>query len=164
VLTRVAEMARWSGPKGKSGRTFGVAAMKCFRSYVAQIAEVSLGEDGLPRVHKVWCAIDCGVAINPDIIRAQMEGGIGFALGAALYGEITIGADGQPEQANFDQYRVLRMPEMPSVEVSIIKSAADPTGVGEPGVPPLAPAVANAFRALTKKSVRVLPFAKGVLA
>ena len=163
VLTRVAEMAGWSGPKPASGRAFGVAALKCFRSYIAQIAEVSLGDDGLPRVHKVWCAIDCGVAINPDVIRAQIEGGVGFALGAALYGEITLGANGQPEQGNFDQYRSLRIPEMPAIEVAIIKSAADPTGVGEPGVPPLAPAVANAFRHLTGKSVRILPFAKGVL-
>ena len=162
VLNRVAEMAAWSGPKSRAGRAFGVAALKCFRTYIAQIAEVSLGDDGLPRVHKVWCAVDCGVAINPDIIRAQIEGGIGFALGAALFGEVTLGANGQPEQANFDQYRALRMQEMPAIEVAIIKSAADPTGVGEPGVPPLAPAVANAFRRLTGKSVRILPFAKGV--
>ena len=163
VLSRVAEMAKWSGSRPKSGRALGVAAIKAFRSYVAQIVEVSLGDDGLPRVHKVWCAVDCGVAINPDIVRAQMEGGIGFGLGAALYGEITLGADGQPEQGNFDQYRVLRMPEMPVIEVAIIKSAADPTGVGEPGVPPIAPAVANAFRRLSGKSIRVLPFTKGVL-
>ena len=161
VLNRVAEMAAWSGPKPRAGRARGVAAVKCFRTYIAQIAEVSLGDDGLPRVHKVWCAVDCGVAINPDIIRAQIEGGIGFALGAALFGEITLGANGQPDQANFDQYRALRMNEMPAIEVAIIKSTADPTGVGEPGVPPLAPAVANAFRRLTGKSVRILPFAKG---
>ena len=164
VLSRVAEMANWSGGKGKAGRGFGVATMKAFRSYVAQIAEVSIGEDGLPKVHKLWCAIDCGVAINPDIIRAQIEGGIGYALGAALYGEITLGEDGQPEQGNFDQYRSLRMPEMPQIEVAIIKSSADPTGVGEPGVPLVAPAVANAIRALTGKHVRALPFAKGAFA
>ena len=164
VLNRVADMAGWSGATAKPGRALGVATMKAFRSYVAQIVEVSLGDDGLPRVHKVWCAVDCGVAINPDIIRAQMEGGIGFALGAALFGEITLGEGGQVEQGNFDQYRSLRMPEMPVIEVSIIKSTADPTGVGEPGVPPLAPAVANAVRKLTGKNVRVLPFAKGMLA
>ncbi len=163
-MSRVAEMAKWSGPGPRTGRAYGVAALKCFRSYIAQIAEVSRGEDGLPRVHKVWCAIDCGVAINPDVISAQIEGGIGFALGAALYGEITLGADGRPEQGNFDDYRPLRMPEMPAVEVAIVKSAADPTGVGEPGVPPLAPAVANAFRRLSGKSIRTLPFAKEVLA
>ena len=160
VLERVAEMAKWSGGKPRSGRAWGVATAKVFGSYVAQIAEVSRGEDGLPRVHKVWCAIDCGVAINPDVILSQMEGGIGFALGAALFGEITIGAGGEPVESNFDQYRVLRMNEMPEIEVAIIKSAADPTGVGEPGVPPLAPAVANAWRRLTGKSVRSLPFAR----
>lgn len=164
VLARVAEMAKWSGGRPKGGRAFGVAAIKAFRSYVAQIAEVSLGDEGLPRVHKVWCAVDCGVAINPDIVRAQMEGGIGYGLGAALYGEITLGADGRPEQGNFDDYRSLRLPEMPVVEVSIIKSTADPTGVGEPGVPLIAPAVANAFKRLTGKSVRSLPFTRGVLA
>ena len=163
VLERVAEMAKWSGAKGKRGRAFGVAATKSMRSYVAEIAEVSRGEDGLPKVHKVWCAVDCGVAINPGVIRAQMEGGIGYALGAAMYGEVTLGPDGAPEQSNFDTYRSLRISEMPEIEVAIIKSAADPTGVGEPGVPPLAPAVANAWRALTGKSVRTLPFAKGVL-
>ena len=164
VLQRVAEMAKWSGAKGKQGRAFGVAVTKAMRSYVAEIVEVSRGGDGLPRVHKVWCAVDCGVAINPDVIRAQMEGGIGYALGAALFGEITLGPDGAPQQSNFDTYRSLRMSEMPAIEVSIIKSTADPTGVGEPGVPPLAPAVANAWRALTGKSVRQLPFAKGALA
>ena len=164
VLERAAEMAKWSGPKGKRGRAFGVATIKSMRSYVAEIAEVSRGEDGLPRVHNVWCAVDCGVAINPDVIRAQMEGGIGYALGAALYGEITLGPDGAPQQSNFNTYRSLRMSEMPAIEVSIVKSAADPTGVGEPGVPPLAPAVANAWRALTGKSVRQLPFAKGIMA
>ena len=164
VLERVAQIAQWSGAKGKSGRALGVAALTCFRTRVAQIAEVSRGEDGLPRVHKVWCAVDCGVAINPDVIRAQNEGGIGFALGAALYGEITLGSDGAPQQSNFDTYRPLRISEMPEIEVSIIKSAADPTGVGEPGVPALAPAVANAWRSLTGKSVRTLPFTKGVLA
>ena len=131
------------------------------RSYVAEIAEVSRGEDGLPRVHKVWCAVDCGIAINPDVIRAQMEGSIGYALGAALYGEVTLGPDGSPEQSNFDTYRSLRISEMPQIKVSIIKSSADPTGVGEPGVPPLAPAVANAWRTLTGKAVHTLPFTKG---
>lgn len=164
VLVRVADMANWSGAKTRTDRALGVAVVKCFRSYVAEIAEVSVGEDGLPKVHKVWCAVDCGVAINPDQIRAQMEGGIGFALGAAMYGEITIGKGGRPQQGNFDDFRSLRMSEMPEIEVSIMKSSADPTGVGEPGVPPVAPAVANAWRALTQTSLRVLPFTKGVLA
>ncbi|MBP1851534.1 xanthine dehydrogenase family protein molybdopterin-binding subunit [Rhizobium halophytocola] len=162
VLERVADMANWSGTKGNSGRALGVAVVKCFRSYVAEIAEVSRGDDGLPKVHRIWCAVDCGVAINPDIIRAQMEGGIGFALGAAMYSEITIGPGGVPQQGNFDRYRSIRMSEMPKIEVSIVKSTADPTGVGEPGVPPVAPAVANAWRALTDKRLRVLPFTRGV--
>nr|WP_323777850.1 xanthine dehydrogenase family protein molybdopterin-binding subunit [Amylibacter sp.] len=164
VLLRVADMANWAGAKSQPNRALGVAVVKCFRSYVAEIAEVSVGPDGLPKVHKIWCAVDCGVAINPDQVRAQMEGGIGFALGAALYGEVTIGKGGRPEQGNFDSFRSLRMSEMPEVEVSIVKSAADPTGVGEPGVPPVAPAVANAWRALTQTNLRVLPFSKGVLA
>lgn len=164
VLLRVADMVNWSGAKTKPNRALGVAVVKCFRSYVAEIAEVSVGGDGLPKVHKIWCAVDCGVAINPDQIRAQLEGGIGFALGAALYGEITIGKDGRPQQGNFDSFRSLRMSEMPEVEVSIVQSAADPTGVGEPGVPPAAPAVANAWRALTQTNLRVLPFSKGILA
>lgn len=164
VLLRVADMANWAGAKSQPNRALGVAVVKCFRSYVAEIAEVSVGPDGLPKVHKIWCAVDCGVAINPDQVRAQMEGGIGFALGAAMYGEVTIGKGGRPEQSNFDSFRSLRMSEMPEVEVSIVKSAADPTGVGEPGVPPVAPAVANAWRALTQTNLRVLPFSKGVLA
>ena len=164
VLERVAEMAKWSGAKGKRGRAFGVAATKSMRSYVAEIVEISRGEDGLPKVHKVWCAVDCGVAINPDVIRAQMEGSIGYGLGAAMFGEVTLGPGGVPEQSNFDTYRSLRLPEMPDVEVAIIKSTADPTGVGEPGLPALAPAVANAWRALTGKSIRTLPFAKGAKA
>ncbi|MBO0345531.1 xanthine dehydrogenase family protein molybdopterin-binding subunit [Roseibium sp. CAU 1637] len=164
VLERAADMADWSGVEGKPGRALGVAIVKCFRSYVAEIVEVSRGEDSLPKVHKVWCAVDCGVAINPDVIRAQMEGGIGFALGAAMYSEITIGAGGRPEQGNFDLFRSIRMSEMPEIEVSIVKSTADPTGVGEPGVPPIAPAVANAWRALTGKSIRTLPFSRGVMA
>ena len=163
VLTRVAEMADWSGGAAP-GRALGVAASTCFRSHVAEIAEVSRGADGLPKVHNVWCVVDCGIAINPDQIRAQMEGGIGFALGAAMYGEITIGKGGVPEQGNFDRYRSLRTSEMPAVHVDITASTADPTGVGEPGVPPLAPAVANAWRALTGTPLRVLPFARGVVA
>jgi isoquinoline 1-oxidoreductase beta subunit len=164
VLNRVAEMAAWSGPKAADGRTRGVALHKSFDSYVAQIAEVSRGEDGLPRVHKVWCAVDCGVAVNPDVIRAQMEGCIGFGLGAILYSEVNLGKDGVVEEGNFNTYRTLRINEMPDVEVAIIKSGADPTGVGEPGLPPIGPAVANAWRALTKQSVRQLPFARSIKA
>ena len=108
------------------------------------------------RVHKVWCAVDCGVAVNPDVIRAQMEGGIGFGLGPCLYGEITLD-EGRPVQANFNTYRSLRINEMPEVEVTIVPSTEKPTGVGEPGVPPIAPAVANAMARLGLERSRQLP-------
>ncbi len=147
ALRAVAEIANWSGPAAANGRARGVAVVESFNSYVAQIAEVSLNNDEVPRVHKVWCAVDCGVAVNPDVVRAQMEGGIGFALGHMLYGEITLD-EGRPRQGNFDSYRSLRINEMPEVEVVIVPSTEKPTGVGEPGVPPLAPAVANAMARL----------------
>jgi isoquinoline 1-oxidoreductase beta subunit len=112
----------------------------------------------LPRVHKVWCAVDCGVAVNPNIITAQMEGGIGYGLGAALYDAITIEPGGTVRESNFDSYRSLLIGSMPAVEVAIVASGEAPTGVGEPGVPPIAPAVANAWRRLTGQPVRRLPF------
>jgi isoquinoline 1-oxidoreductase beta subunit len=158
VLRAVGRAARWKGPRVGNGRARGVAVHKSFDSYVAQIAEVSRGPDGLPKVEKVWCAVDCGVAVNPDVIKAQMEGGIGFGLGAALFDQITFD-NGRVVQGNFDDYRMLRIHEMPKVEVVIVKSSEKPTGVGEPGVPPIAPAVANAWRVLTGTRVRSLPFA-----
>ncbi|WP_326525188.1 xanthine dehydrogenase family protein molybdopterin-binding subunit [Sphingomonas sp.] len=157
VLRKVVEIA--GRTKAPAGRARGVAVHKSFDSYVAQIAEVSKGADGLPKVHRVWCAVDCGTPVNPNVIRQQMEGGIGFGLGHALYAEITLGENGRVEQSNFDTYRSLRMAEMPDVEVAIIPSAEKPSGVGEPGVPPIAPAVANAWRRLTGRKVRRLPFA-----
>ncbi|MBN7796604.1 xanthine dehydrogenase family protein molybdopterin-binding subunit [Parahaliea mediterranea] len=157
VLKRVAEEGNW-GRELPEGRAQGIAVHYSFRSYVAQLVEVSLRADGLPRVHKVHCAVDCGVAINPDQVAAQMEGGIGFALAGALYGEIDI-EQGEAKQSNFHDYRVLRIDEMPEVAVHIVDSRLDPTGVGEPGVPPLAPAVANAMYRLSGKRVRRLPFA-----
>jgi isoquinoline 1-oxidoreductase beta subunit len=156
VLKRVAELADWGGPVPE-GRARGVAVHKSFETYVAQIAEVSEGENGLPHVHKVWCAVDCGVAINPNIIRAQMEGGVGFGLGAILFSEVTLGEGGRILQSNFHDYRSIRINEMPAVEVAVIQSAEKPTGVGEPGVPPIGPAVANAWRMLGKEPVRRLP-------
>lgn len=160
VLAKVAEMAAFGKP-AKKGRAKGIAVHESFDSFVAQVAEVSKGKDGLPRVHKVWCAVDCGIAVNPDIIRAQMEGGIGYGLGHALYAELTLGEGGVVQQTNFDSYRSLRIGEMPDIEVAIIPSTEKPSGVGEPGVPPIAPAVANAWRKLTGKAVRRLPFAHG---
>ena len=158
VLRAVADLARWSSPGPVNGRARGVAVVKSFNTYVAQIAEVSL-ERGVPRVHKVWCAVDCGVAVNPDIIRAQMEGGIGYGLGHALYAEITL-QGGWPVQGNFDSYRSLRIHEMPAVEVTIVRSSENPTGVGEPGVPPIAPAVANALARLGVERPRRLPMVR----
>lgn len=159
VLQRVAEMAKSAGPAPK-GCARGVAVHKSFKTYVAQIAEVSQQDDGTPKVERVFVAVDCGIAVNPNIIAAQMEGGVGFGLGAVLFDEITLGANGHIQQSNFHDYRSLRIEEMPLVEVSVISSDADPTGVGEPGVPPVGPAVVNAWRRLTGQAIHQLPMVK----
>jgi isoquinoline 1-oxidoreductase beta subunit len=159
VLELAAQKAGWSNgplPKGK-GR--GIAVAEAFKTYVAQVAEVSVDEAGRVTVDRVVCAVDCGTPINPDIIKAQMEGGIGFGLGAVMHGAITL-KDGRVEQSNFNDYRVLRMNEMPKVEVYIVPSSLPPTGVGEPGVAPVGPAVANAIFAATGQRIHVLPFPK----
>ncbi|MCW3480338.1 xanthine dehydrogenase family protein molybdopterin-binding subunit [Neisseriaceae bacterium JH1-16] len=161
VLQLAAEKAGW-GTKlapGAAGerRGRGIAVHESFNSYVAQVAEVTVKPDGSFKVDRVVCAVDCGLAINPDVIKAQMEGGIGFGLAAALHGAITL-KDGVVEQSNFHDYQVLRINEMPAVEVHIVPSAEKPTGVGEPGVPPIAPAVANAVFAATGHRIRTLPF------
>jgi isoquinoline 1-oxidoreductase subunit beta len=156
VLDLAAEKAGWGEPLPK-GRGRGIAVAEAFHTYVAQVAEVTVGGDGKVKVDRVVCAVDCGIAVNPDVIAAQMEGGIGFGLGAALYGAITL-KDGQVEQSNFDSYQVLRIDDMPKVEVHIVPSTEAPTGVGEPGVAPIGPAVANAAFAATGKRHRVLPF------
>jgi isoquinoline 1-oxidoreductase beta subunit len=161
VLRAVARLAGWKGSRVSAQRARGVAVHKSFDTYVAQIAEVTRGADGVPKVEKVWCAVDCGVAVNPDNIVAQMQGGIGFGLGAVLYDEITV-REGRVVQSNFNDYRMLRIGEMPQVEVVVVRSAEKPTGVGEPGVPPIGPAVANAWRVLTGNAVRHLPFSKGL--
>lgn len=158
TLRKAAEMAGW-GRAAPQGHAFGVAAVESFRSYVSQVAEVSI-ENGVPRVHNVWCAVDCGVAVNPEVIRAQMEGGIGYGLSAILFNELTLDDGGAVTQSNFHDYRSLRISEMPNVEVEIIPSNAPPTGVGEPGVPPIGPAVANAVRRLTGETPRRLPMIK----
>lgn len=154
VLQTAAKAAGWGTPLAP-GRARGVAVHSSFGSFVAEVAEVSL-ENGQPKVHRVVCAVDCGTVVNPDIVRMQMESAIAYGLSAALYGEITL-KDGQVEQGNFDRYRVLRINEMPHVEVHLVPSAEPPTGVGEPGTPPIAPAVANALFALSGKRVRTLP-------
>jgi isoquinoline 1-oxidoreductase beta subunit len=158
ALDLAAEKAGWGTPL-PAGRARGVAVHESFNTAVAQIAEVSLGADGLPRVERVVCAVDCGTAITPDVVRAQMEGGIGFGLGAALLDEITL-FEGRVMQSNFHDYRPIRVERMPAIEVHIVPSTAAPTGVGEPGVPPIAPAVANAMFELTGRRVRRLPFAR----
>ncbi|WP_241338964.1 molybdopterin cofactor-binding domain-containing protein, partial [Burkholderia cenocepacia] len=158
VLELAAQKAGWDPAKPlPKGRGRGIAVAEAFKSYVAQVAEVSVDADGKVKVERVVCAVDCGIAINPDIVAAQMEGGIGFGLGAAMHSAITL-KDGQVEQRNFDGYHVLRMAEMPKVEVHIVPSAEAPTGVGEPGVAPVGPAVANAIFAATGKRHYVLPF------
>jgi isoquinoline 1-oxidoreductase beta subunit len=167
VLRLAAERAAWTTPlkPGKPGerRGRGIALHESFNSIVAQVAEVTVGKDGSVRVDRVVCAVDCGTAINPDNIHAQIEGGVGFALSALLYGAITLDK-GHVEQGNFDTYPVLRMPDMPKVEVHIVASTAPPTGIGEPGVPPVAPAVANAIAMATGKRVHRLPIQTADLA
>jgi isoquinoline 1-oxidoreductase beta subunit len=154
ALNLAAEKAGWTTPARK-GRARGIAVHESFGSFVAQVAEVSL-EGSAIRVHRVVCAIDCGPAVNPETVRAQMESGIAFGLGAALHSTLTF-KDGRVQQSNFHDYRVLRLDEMPMVEVHIVPSTEKMGGVGEPGVPPIAPAVANAVAALTGQRLRELP-------
>jgi isoquinoline 1-oxidoreductase beta subunit len=156
VLELAAEKAGWNNPLPK-GKGRGIAVAEAFKTFVAQVAEVSVDDAGRVTVDRIVCAVDCGTPINPDIIAAQMEGGIGFGLGAALYGAITL-KDGRVEQDNFNGYRVLRMNEMPKVEVHIVPSTEPPTGVGEPGVAPVGPAVANAIYAASGRRLHILPF------
>jgi isoquinoline 1-oxidoreductase beta subunit len=162
VLRAVAELADWKNAKLEPGRARGVAVVESFNTFVAQVVELSMTEEG-PKVHKVWCAVDCGVAVNPDIIRAQMEGGIGFGLGHILYADVTM-EDGRVTTGNFDSYRSLRINEMPEIHVTIVKSSEKPTGVGEPGVPPIGPAVANAMAKLGHVRPRQLPIVPGASA
>lgn len=159
TLKAVAELAKWQGPGPTDGRARGVAVVESFETCVAQIAEVSIGDNGEPKVHKVWAAVDCGVAVNPDVIRAQIEGGIGYALGHILYAEVPLDA-GRPTVSNFNNYRSLRIHEMPEIEVTIQKLDNPPTGIGEPGVPPLGPAVANALARLGQARPTRLPMVK----
>jgi len=160
VLELAAAKAGWSSQALPKGRGRGIAVAEAFNTFVAQVAEVTVDEAGGVKVDRVVCAVDCGIAVNPDIITAQMEGGIGFGLSAVLYGAITLNG-GRVEQSNFNSYRVLRMSEMPKVEVHIVPSTEKPTGVGEPGVAPIGPAVANAIFAATGKRLQSLPFNKG---
>lgn len=156
VLQLAAEKAGWGKKKLPAGHAYGVAVHKSFDSYVAEIAEVSL-ENGKIRVHRVVAAVDCGLVINPDGVRQQIESGIVYGLSAALHGAITL-ENGRVVQSNFHDYAPLRFSEMPQVEVHIVASSEPPTGIGEPGTPPIAPAVANAVFTLTGKRLRRMPF------
>jgi isoquinoline 1-oxidoreductase beta subunit len=156
VLELAAEKAGWGKPLAP-GRARGLAVHESFHSFVAHVVEVSAGEDGLPKVEKVVVAADCGIPINRDVIKAQLEGGMGFGLSAALFASVDL-EDGRVVQSNFHDYRVLRINEMPDVEVHIVPSKEKPTGIGEPGTPPIAPAIANAWSKLTGQRVFTLPF------
>jgi isoquinoline 1-oxidoreductase beta subunit len=162
VLELAAQKANW-GSQLPPGVGRGIATHFSFASYVAQVVEASVGKGGAVRVHRVVCALDCGLVINPDTVRAQIEGGIIFGLTAALKTEITL-KEGRVEQGNFDDYQMLRIFESPEIEVHIVPSGESPTGVGEPGVPPVAPALANAIFAATGKRVRRLPIRASDLA
>jgi CO/xanthine dehydrogenase Mo-binding subunit len=161
VLELAAEKAGWGKPLPK-GRFRGIAQSKSFETHCAEVAEVSI-EGREVRVHRVVAAVDCGVAVNPDLIRAQIESAIIFGLGAALRQEITW-KNGAVEQSNFHDFEPLRMAETPEIEVHIVQSGEHPTGVGEPGLPPIAPAVANAILAATGRPVRAMPFTRGLAA
>lgn len=158
VLKLAAEKAGWDSKLPK-GRSRGIAVHESFNSYVAQVAEVSVQDDGSYKVERVVCAVDCGIAVNPDIVKAQMEGGIGFGLAPTLVSEITMD-NGAVKESNFHDYQVLRMNQMPDVEVHIVPSAQAPTGVGEPATPVIAPAVANALFNATGKRYYRLPIKK----
>ncbi len=150
-----ASKAGWGTPP-PAGRSRGIAVHKSFESFVAQVAEVSVSPAGEVRVHRVVCAVDCGMFVNPDTIEAQMQSAIVFGLTAALKGAITIDR-GRVQQGNFDDYEMLFMADMPVIEVHIVPSDEAPGGVGEPGTPPIAPAVCNAIFAATGKRIRKLP-------
>jgi isoquinoline 1-oxidoreductase beta subunit len=162
VLKLAAEKAGW-GTALPEGRHRGIALAESFSTIVAQVVEISMTKGSDFKVERVVAAVDCGTVINPDQVRAQVEGAVGFGLGAILQEELTL-TEGRVDQGNYDSYQPLRINQMPKVEVHWIESDAAPTGIGEPGVPPIGPALANAVYQATKKRVRTLPFAKGLMA
>ena len=154
VLQLAAEKAGWDKPL-PAGRYRGVACFGCFASYMAEVVEITM-ENEQPRVHRVVAAVDCGQVVNPSILEQQIQGGIVYGLSNALRAKITI-EKGRVVQGNFDDYAPLRMDETPTVEVYAVPSPEAPTGIGEPSVPPIAPALCNAIYAATKKRIRALP-------
>jgi isoquinoline 1-oxidoreductase beta subunit len=162
VLKLAAEKAGWGKKKLPAGHALGVAVHESFNSYVAEVAEVSL-DNGKVRVHRVVAAVDCGMVINPDGVEQQIESAVAYGLSAALHGAITLDK-GQVQQSNFHDYAPLRFSEMPQIEVHIVASKEAPTGIGEPGTPPIAPAVANALFKLSGKRLRRLPLDQETLA
>ena len=157
VLDLAAEKAGWGGPL-PSGRARGIAAVIDKGGHVAEVAEVSL-ENGRVVVHRITCAVDCGQIIDPDVVRAQTVGSVVYGLTALFYGEITIDK-GRVAQSNFHDYPLLRISEMPRIDVHVVESHEEPGGVGEPAVPPVAPAVTNALFQITGKRIRRLPLAR----
>jgi len=162
VLDVAASRSGWGQPLPVLGsgprRGRGIALHECYGTSVAQVAEVSVDAHGSLRVDRVVCAVDCGLAINPNLVTAQLEGGIGFGLSTALYGAITL-KDGIVQQSNFDGFTSLRLAEMPIVEVYIVPSHEVPGGVGDVGTPPIAPAIVNAIFQATGQRLRSLPLA-----
>ena len=160
VLAALDTLSGWSLLKPPTGTARGMAFLSGFASYIAMAVELSVSSAAQIKVGKVYCAIDCGIAINPDSIEAQIQGGVAHGLSATLWGEVKFAA-GVPSVRNFSNYRMMRRAEMPLVSVAIVPSTAAPGGVGETGVPCLAPAVANAYAKLTGNRVRTLPFYPG---
>jgi isoquinoline 1-oxidoreductase beta subunit len=157
VLRLAAEKAGWGN--APEGRAQGVAVHKSFNSYVAEIAEVSRDDGGAFRIEKFTAAVDCGVAINPDMIRAQTEGAIGYGIGAVMRNEITL-TDGEVDQFNFPDYEPLRIHDIAAIETHIVPSSEAPTGIGEPGTPPAGPALANSIAAAGGPRVTSLPMTR----
>lgn len=160
VLNLLEKKTGWGKKKPAKGRAWGLAIHESFNSVVGHVAEVSM-ENGRPKLHRVWSAVHCGQVVNPEVAKTQVEGAIAYGMSAALYEEIQI-EQGRVTNGNFHDFQVMRMNEMPKVDVSFVETKEAPTGLGEPGLPPIAPAVANAVYRLTKKRVRTLPFSKGL--
>jgi isoquinoline 1-oxidoreductase beta subunit len=161
VMERAAALSGWGTDLGpRKGR--GISLMKAMASYIAQVAEVSVGDDGEVHVDRVVCVVDTGITVNPNIIVAQIESGIIFGITAVLWGEITL-EKGRVQQSNFNDYRIMRIYEAPKIEVDVVKSGEDPGGIGEPGTSALAPAVLNAVHAATGVRLRKLPINTGLL-